>query len=94
VWGTTLSGSDRALMLPTYFLAVTIYNEEAVIPILLRRPDALLDSLDAPGEVIFVGDGSDDAGAIGIEGRCAPTGAIGFSSYRAISAIRSRSPPA
>ena len=54
---------------PTYSLVVPIYNEEAVIPILLRRLDALLDSLDAPGEAIFVDDGSDDTSAIVIEGK-------------------------
>ena len=56
-------------MPPTYSIVVPIYNEQAVIPILLRRLDALLDSLDAPGEAIFVDDGSDDAGAIVIEGK-------------------------
>ncbi len=35
-------------MPPTYSLVVPIYNEEAVIPILLRRLDALLEALDAP----------------------------------------------
>jgi dolichol-phosphate mannosyltransferase len=58
-----------AAMPPTYSLVVPIYNEQAVIPILLRRLDALLDCLDAPGEVIFVDDGSDDASAIVIEGK-------------------------
>jgi dolichol-phosphate mannosyltransferase len=67
--GITLPGSDRAAMPPTYSIVVPIYNEQAVIPILLRRLDALLDFLDAPGEVIFVDDGSDDAGAIVIEGK-------------------------
>ncbi len=56
-------------MPPTYSIVVPIYNEQAVIPILLRRLDALLDSLDAPGEAIFVDDGSDDAGPIVIEGK-------------------------
>jgi dolichol-phosphate mannosyltransferase len=50
-------------------LVVPTYNEEAVIPILLRRLDALLESLDAPGEVIFVDDGSHDASAIVLEGK-------------------------
>jgi polyisoprenyl-phosphate glycosyltransferase len=54
---------------PTYSLVVPIFNEEAVIPILLRRLDALLESLDAPGEVIVVDDGSDDTSAIVIEGK-------------------------
>ena len=56
-------------MPPTYSLVVPIYNEEAVIPILLRRLDALLDSLDAPGEVIVVDDGSEDTSAIVLEGK-------------------------
>ncbi len=60
---------DRAPIPPTYSLVVPIYNEEAVIPILLRRLDALLDSLDAPGEVIVVDDGSNDTSAIVIEGK-------------------------
>jgi len=60
---------NRATMPPTYSLVVPIYNEEAVIPILLRRLDALLDSLDAPGEAIFVDDGSEDTSAIVIEGK-------------------------
>ncbi len=60
---------DRAAMPPTYSLVVPIYNEEAVIPILIRRLDALLDSLDAPGEAIVVDDGSGDTSAIVIEGK-------------------------
>ncbi len=56
-------------MTPTYSLVVPVYNEEAVIPILLRRLDALLESLDAPGEVIFVDDGSRDTSAIVLEGK-------------------------
>ena len=56
-------------MPPTYSLVVPIFNEEAVIPILLRRLDALLEALDAPGEVIVVDDGSDDTSAIVIEAK-------------------------
>src|SRR5271154_3668388 len=56
-------------MPPTYSLVVPIYNEEAVIPILLRRLDALLDSLGEPAEVIIVDDGSSDTSAIVIEGK-------------------------
>jgi polyisoprenyl-phosphate glycosyltransferase len=54
---------------PTYSFVVPIFNEEAVVPILLGRLDALLDSLDAPGEVIVVDDGSCDTSAIVIEGK-------------------------
>ena len=60
---------NRPAVPPTYSLVVPIFNEEAVIPILLRRLDALLESLDAPGEVIVVDDGSDDTSAIVIEGK-------------------------
>jgi polyisoprenyl-phosphate glycosyltransferase len=56
-------------MPPTYSLVVPIFNEEAVIPILLQRLDALLEALDAEGEVIVVDDGSDDTGAIVIEAK-------------------------
>jgi polyisoprenyl-phosphate glycosyltransferase len=56
-------------MPPTYSLVVPIFNEEAVIPILLRRLDALLETLDAAGEVIVVDDGSSDTSAIVIEGK-------------------------
>ena len=45
-------------MPPTYSLVVPIFNEEAVIPVLLRRLDALLETLDAEAEVILVDDGS------------------------------------
>ena len=56
-------------MPPTYSLVVPIFNEEAVIPILLKRLDALLGALDAPGEVIVVDDGSKDTSAIVIEAK-------------------------
>ena len=56
-------------MPPTYSLVVPIFNEETVIPILLRRLDALLEALDAPGEVIVVDDGSADTSAIVIEAK-------------------------
>ena len=60
---------DRPAMPPTYSLVVPIFNEEAVIPILLKRLDALLAALDAAGEVIVVDDGSDDTSAIVIEAK-------------------------
>ncbi len=56
-------------MPPGYSLVVPIFNEEVVIPILLRRLDALLAALDAPGEVIAVDDGSQDTSAIVIEAK-------------------------
>ena len=48
----------------TYSIVIPIFNEEAVLPILLRRIDALMDSLDAPVETIFVDDGSSDSSSI------------------------------
>ncbi len=56
-------------MTPVYSLVVPIYNEEAVLPMLLRRLDALLDALDAPAEAIFVDDGSRDASPIVLEAK-------------------------
>jgi polyisoprenyl-phosphate glycosyltransferase len=56
-------------MTPVYSMVIPIYNEEAVLPILLRRLDALLDALDAPAEAIFVDDGSRDAGPIVLEAK-------------------------
>jgi polyisoprenyl-phosphate glycosyltransferase len=56
-------------MPPTYSLVVPIFNEEAVIPVLLRRLDALLETLDAEAEVILVDDGSKDTSAIVIEAK-------------------------
>ena len=56
-------------MKPVYSLVIPIYNEEAVLPILLRRLDALLDRLDAPAEAIFVDDGSKDTSSIVCEAK-------------------------
>jgi len=56
-------------MPPTYSLVVPIFNEEAVIPILIRRLDALIEALDAEAEVIFIDDGSRDTSAIVIEAK-------------------------
>jgi dolichol-phosphate mannosyltransferase len=48
-----------------YSIVVPIYNEEAVLPILLRRLDALMDEqLDGPAEAILVDDGSSDCSSI------------------------------
>ena len=56
-------------MTPVYSLVVPIFNEEAVLPVLLRRLDNLLPQLDGPAEVIFVDDGSTDASPIVLEAR-------------------------
>ncbi len=56
-------------MTPLYSLVVPIYNEEAVLPVLLKRLDDLLAKLDGPAEVIFVDDGSRDVGPIVLEAK-------------------------
>jgi glycosyltransferase involved in cell wall biosynthesis len=51
-----LPGSSRFSL----SVVVPVYNEEAVLPELLRRLLAVLDTLDAAAEVVFVNDGSRD----------------------------------
>lgn len=53
----------------TYSLVIPLFNEEAVLPILLHRLDGLLDRLDAPAEVILVDDGSTDTTGLVAAGR-------------------------
>lgn len=52
-----------------YSIIIPVYNEEAVLPVLLRRLDQLLDRLDAPAEAIFVDDGSVDCSPIVLQDR-------------------------
>jgi len=47
-----------------YSIVIPVFNEEAVLPVLLRRLDLLLGRLDGPAEAIFVDDGSSDSGPI------------------------------
>ncbi|WP_441228921.1 glycosyltransferase family 2 protein [Tardiphaga sp. 20_F10_N6_6] len=47
-----------------YSIVVPVYNEEAVLPVLVRRLGLLLDRLDASAEAIFVDDGSSDTSPI------------------------------
>lgn len=54
---------------PVYSLVLPVFNEEAVLPILLPRLDALLEQLDGSAEVIFVDDGSRDLSAFILEQR-------------------------
>ncbi len=49
---------------PVYSLVIPIYNEEAVLPLLIKRIKGLLDELDGASEAIFVDDGSRDASAL------------------------------
>jgi glycosyltransferase involved in cell wall biosynthesis len=52
-----------------YSIVIPIFNEEAVLPILLRRLDVLMDGLDAPSEAILVDDGSSDCSSIVLEAK-------------------------
>jgi len=53
-----------------YSIVVPIYNEQAVLPMLLRRLDLLIgEQLDGPAEVIFVDDGSTDSSSIVLEAK-------------------------
>jgi polyisoprenyl-phosphate glycosyltransferase len=47
-----------------YSIVVPVFNEAAVLPILLRRIGTLMEQLDGPVETIFVDDGSSDCGPI------------------------------
>ena len=51
---------------PRVSVAIPIYHEEAVVPELVRRTSAVLDSLPGgPHEIVFVDDGSSD-GTLGM----------------------------
>ena len=56
-------------MAPVYSLVLPLFDEAAVIPVLLRRLDALLDALDKPTEIILVDDGSTDASPLVLEAK-------------------------
>ena len=47
-----------------YSLVIPVFNEEAVLPVLLRRLDLVLSRLDGPAEAIFVDDGSSDSSSV------------------------------
>ena len=47
-----------------YSIVIPVFNEEAVLPVLLRRLDLLLARLDGRAEAIFVDDGSSDSGPV------------------------------
>lgn len=52
-----------------YSLIIPVFNEEAVLPLLLHRLEKLLATLDAPAEAIFVDDGSRDTSSIILEAK-------------------------
>jgi polyisoprenyl-phosphate glycosyltransferase len=47
-----------------YSIVIPVFNEEAVLPVLLRRLDLMLAGLRGPAEAILVDDGSSDSGPI------------------------------
>src|SRR5260370_5768197 len=46
----------------SYSIVIPVFNEEAVLPVLLRRLDLLLARLHGPAEAIFVDDSSSASG--------------------------------
>lgn len=56
---------------PRYSLILPIFNEEAVLPLLVRRLRQLVEKMDGATEVIFVDDGSRDTSAIFLRGLAA-----------------------
>ena len=48
----------------SYSIVIPVFNEEAVLPVLLRRLDQLLTRLRKPAEAILVDDGSSDSSPI------------------------------
>jgi dolichol-phosphate mannosyltransferase len=49
---------------PRYSIVVPVFNEQAVLPVLLRRLDRMMAALDGAAETIFVDDGSSDTSSI------------------------------
>jgi glycosyltransferase involved in cell wall biosynthesis len=47
-----------------YSIVVPVFNEQVVLPVLLRRLDLLMSGLDGAAETIFVDDGSSDTSSI------------------------------
>ncbi|MBI5054345.1 MAG: glycosyltransferase [Chloroflexi bacterium] len=45
---------------PTYSIVLPIYNEEATLAEMYKRVSAVMNALDAPGEMILINDGSRD----------------------------------
>jgi dolichol-phosphate mannosyltransferase len=56
--------SEQTGSRPRYSLVVPVFNEQAVLPMLLLRLERLLQELDGAAEAIFVDDGSSDCSAI------------------------------
>ncbi|MGE3245745.1 MAG: glycosyltransferase, partial [Beijerinckiaceae bacterium] len=56
-------------MTPRYSIVIPLYNEEAVLPLLMHRLEGILKDLDGPAEVILVDDGSTDVTGIFLEAK-------------------------
>src|SRR6516164_2544592 len=52
-----------------YSIVIPVFNEEAVLPVLLRRLDLLLAQLDGTVEAILVDDGSRDSSPLVLQAR-------------------------
>jgi dolichol-phosphate mannosyltransferase len=52
-----------------YSVVVPVFNEQAVLPVLLRRLDLLMQSLDGEAETILVDDGSSDCSSIVLQAK-------------------------
>jgi dolichol-phosphate mannosyltransferase len=62
-----MTGPAAAAAPARYSLVIPVLNEEAVLPALIARIDALMASLDGPAEAVFVDDGSSDRTAAMLE---------------------------
>lgn len=56
-------------MTPRYSIVIPLYNEEAVLPLLMHRIEELLEQIGEPTEVILVDDGSSDVTGIFLEAK-------------------------
>src|SRR5579875_2845752 len=54
------AGRRTAMGAVTYSIVIPVFNEEEILPELVRRLRGTLDALDGPAEVILVDDGSSD----------------------------------
>jgi glycosyltransferase involved in cell wall biosynthesis len=59
--GQGFDDKEPAVPVPRVSLAIPVFNEDAVVPELVRRTTAVLDALPGgPHEIVFVDDGSSD----------------------------------
>jgi glycosyltransferase involved in cell wall biosynthesis len=56
-------------MTPRFSIVIPLYNEEAVLPLLMHRIEGLLERIGEPTEVILVDDGSTDVTGIVLEAK-------------------------